>query len=77
MLTFQWNISVVGVGDQGFWEGRVNGNEGLFPSNHVQEVKLRRRGNYMFISRIMGVMLYPNEYCVWMSCFVYREGQGH
>ncbi|XP_056013643.1 SH3 and multiple ankyrin repeat domains protein 3-like isoform X6 [Ostrea edulis] len=34
---------VLGVGEQGFWEGRVNGNEGMFPSNYVQEVKLRRK----------------------------------
>ena len=38
------NISVLGVGEQGFWEGRVNNNEGMFPSNFVQEVKLRRKG---------------------------------
>ncbi|XP_062608347.1 SH3 and multiple ankyrin repeat domains protein 2-like isoform X4 [Saccostrea cucullata] len=34
---------VLGVGEQGFWEGRVNGNEGMFPSNYVHEVKLRRK----------------------------------
>eukprot|EP00105_Crassostrea_gigas_P020979 XP_011439939.1 PREDICTED: SH3 and multiple ankyrin repeat domains protein 3 isoform X4 [Crassostrea gigas] len=34
---------VLGVGEQGFWEGRVNNNEGMFPSNFVQEVKLRRK----------------------------------
>ncbi|XP_048766233.2 SH3 and multiple ankyrin repeat domains protein 3-like isoform X2 [Ostrea edulis] len=36
-------VEVLGVGEQGFWEGRVNGNEGMFPSNYVQEVKLRRK----------------------------------
>ncbi|XP_078327445.1 uncharacterized protein LOC111102495 isoform X2 [Crassostrea virginica] len=36
-------VEVLGVGEQGFWEGRVNNNEGMFPSNFVQEVKLRRK----------------------------------
>ncbi|XP_062608339.1 SH3 and multiple ankyrin repeat domains protein 3-like isoform X1 [Saccostrea cucullata] len=36
-------VEVLGVGEQGFWEGRVNGNEGMFPSNYVHEVKLRRK----------------------------------
>ncbi|XP_069128290.1 SH3 and multiple ankyrin repeat domains protein 2-like isoform X7 [Argopecten irradians] len=37
-------VKVTGVSDQGYWEGRnMNGQEGWFPSDNVQEVRLRRR----------------------------------
>ncbi|XP_069128252.1 SH3 and multiple ankyrin repeat domains protein 2-like isoform X2 [Argopecten irradians] len=37
-------VEVTGVSDQGYWEGRnMNGQEGWFPSDNVQEVRLRRR----------------------------------
>ncbi|XP_021353147.1 SH3 and multiple ankyrin repeat domains protein 1-like isoform X7 [Mizuhopecten yessoensis] len=47
---------VTGVSDQGYWEGRnMNGQEGWFPSDNVQEVRLRRRagslGDIMKVSR--------------------------
>ncbi|XP_021353141.1 SH3 and multiple ankyrin repeat domains protein 1-like isoform X2 [Mizuhopecten yessoensis] len=49
-------VEVTGVSDQGYWEGRnMNGQEGWFPSDNVQEVRLRRRagslGDIMKVSR--------------------------
>ncbi|CAH1250604.1 SHANK1 [Branchiostoma lanceolatum] len=31
-------VTVLGIGEQGFWEGRVGSNEGWFPSECVEEV---------------------------------------
>ncbi|XP_078662646.1 uncharacterized protein LOC144906335 isoform X4 [Branchiostoma floridae x Branchiostoma belcheri] len=31
-------VTVLGIGEQGFWEGRVGSNEGWFPSDCVEEV---------------------------------------
>ncbi|XP_033741681.1 protein shank-like isoform X2 [Pecten maximus] len=47
---------VTGVSDQGYWEGRnMNGQEGWFPNDNIQEVRLRRRagslGDIMKASR--------------------------
>lgn len=53
-------ISVLGVGEQGFWEGRVNNNEGMFPSNFVQEVKLRRKGMDIISLSLSLSLLYKN-----------------
>ncbi|KAL5009500.1 hypothetical protein ScPMuIL_011805 [Solemya velum] len=36
---------VISVGDHGFWEGQTNGREGWFPSDHIQEVRMRHRQN--------------------------------
>lgn len=33
---------MINVGQQGFWEGKVDSREGWFPSNHVQEVHLQK-----------------------------------
>lgn len=38
-------FSVMSVSDTGFWEGAVNEKEGWFPPHHVQEVRLRNKGN--------------------------------
>ncbi|WAR09031.1 SHAN3-like protein, partial [Mya arenaria] len=35
---------VSSVTDTGFWEGSVNDREGWFPAHHVQEVRLRNKG---------------------------------
>ncbi|XP_013408002.1 SH3 and multiple ankyrin repeat domains protein 3 isoform X4 [Lingula anatina] len=35
--------SVVSGGEQGYWEGRADGREGWFPSNCVEEVRMRRK----------------------------------
>lgn len=37
-------LAVLSVGEGGYWEGRVNDEEGWFPSDCVQEVDMRRRG---------------------------------
>ncbi|XP_060063294.1 SH3 and multiple ankyrin repeat domains protein 1-like [Ylistrum balloti] len=55
MATCQ-EVKVTGVSDQGYWEGRnMNGQEGWFPSDNIQEVRLRRRagslGDIMKVSR--------------------------
>jgi len=42
-------FTVTGVGDHGYWEGRnSNGHEGWFPSDHLQEVKLRKKGEIVW-----------------------------
>ena len=35
-------FSVISVGEGGYWEGKIGDREGWFPSEHVQEVRLRR-----------------------------------
>ena len=47
MMFFQFDVfmdvlSVTSVGDHGYYEGRVDSREGWFPSNSVQEVRMRR-----------------------------------
>ncbi|XP_041354554.1 uncharacterized protein LOC121372324 [Gigantopelta aegis] len=37
---------VLSVGDHGYYEGRVENREGWFPSNNVQEVRMRRAGSH-------------------------------
>ncbi|XP_035663304.1 SH3 and multiple ankyrin repeat domains protein 3-like isoform X3 [Branchiostoma floridae] len=47
-------VTVLGIGEQGFWEGRVGSNEGWFPSDCVEELsnkpttvrKVKRRAEY-------------------------------
>ena len=33
---------MISVGEGGYWEGKIGDREGWFPSDHVQEVRLRR-----------------------------------
>jgi hypothetical protein len=39
-------LSVLSVGEKGFWEGKCGNREGWFPSMCVQEVKMRKNGKY-------------------------------
>ena len=46
-------ISVTSVSDTGYWEGSVGDRDGWFPSEHVQEVRLRHKGNqYIFLTTL-------------------------
>ena len=38
------DIKVSSISDTGYWEGSVGEREGWFPSEHVQEVRLRHKG---------------------------------
>lgn len=40
-------ITVVGTGDNGLWEGRINDREGYFDPRHIEEVRLRKGKFYM------------------------------
>ena len=43
-------ISVASISDTGYWEGSVGEREGWFPSEHVQEVRLRHKGGYRLLN---------------------------
>ena len=50
-------ISVASISDTGYWEGSVGEREGWFPSEHVQEVRLRHKGGYRLLTmQIMGIL---------------------
>ena len=41
------SFSVTSISDTGYWEGSVGEREGWFPSEHIQEVRLRHKGRWI------------------------------
>lgn len=41
-LTLYSSLSVLSIGEGGFWEGTVKGRTGWFPADYVEEVQMRQ-----------------------------------
>ena len=44
------------MSDTGYWEGSVGEREGWFPSEHVQEVRLRHKGELMSVRSMSDIL---------------------
>ena len=52
------DIKVSSISDTGYWEGSIGEREGWFPSEQVQEVRLRQKGGYCLLTmQIMEVLV--------------------